>query len=339
MRQGARSSSSSSRGGSGSGAARSDRLGSLRDFKPTLAHGLIAFLVIFGLVVMSLAVWAVFNVRKKPFENGGAKQFVLGQVQSDGKVVTPPAHEMEALVQAMLAARTPEALGGLVRKSEQDPAAMVAKLAKLEEVDGKLRRVKYIYPLRSRCVQIEAVLVDFVGGRNRLALLAPDADGKWKVDFDGFDRYGSPAWDTLLGGGAVDGKVRVNIANDRYYNGHFRDESKWVCYGMQSPDRQDSMFCYAPRDGTLHKALDAVIAAPVPGEIEEAGKRTMARRVILGIRHHADADKRQFEVTHVYSDDWAEGAKAMDEIIAQEEKQKPADGEPKPPESTPATGK
>ncbi len=41
--------------------------------------------------------------------------------------------------------------------------------------------------------------------------------------------------------------MRVNISIDAYYNGHFRDEGKWVCCGMQSPDQTELMFCYTPR--------------------------------------------------------------------------------------------
>jgi hypothetical protein len=222
---------------------------------------------------------------------------------------------------------------------------MVEKLAKLEEVDGQLKRVKYLFPVRSRCLQLEGVLVEFVGGRNRLALLSPDPDGTWRIDFDGFDRHVSPPWESLLGGGAAEGKVRVNVAPDSYYNGHYRDETKWVCYGMQSPDCTDGdtptsppllMFCYALRDSAQHKALEAVIASPGTVESARSG-RSQVRRVILGVRHLADTDKRQFELIRVYSDEWAEGPKALDEIIAEEEQVPVAEAESKP-EPEPAPG-
>lgn len=285
-----------------------------RDFKPTLAHGLMVFLVLGGVVIAGLAVWVVASGKKKP----ATPEIAAPEVPADATVVrkfpAPSPAELEEQVKAFLKVRNPDELSGMIRKTGQEPAAMVEKLAKLEAADGKLKRVKYLFPLQSRCLQLEAVLVDFVTNRNRLAMISPDAKGKWRIDFDAFDRYSSPAWDTLLSGAAAEGKVRVNVAPDVYYNGHFRDESKWVCYGMQSPDSEQTMLCYAARDSAQHKALESVLVAR--GEIDtDLNGRSMVRRVLLGIRHLPDTEKRQFEVTRVYSDEWAEGTKAFDEII------------------------
>lgn len=302
----------------------------LREFRPTLAMALTVVLVLGGLAFAGLAVWVMLSKKTPATTPGGtAPNRVAVEGKANRKVPAPAVNELEDQVRAFLKVRNPEELSGMIRKGAQEPAAMVEKLAKTEEIDGKLKQVKYLFPLQSRCLQLEAVLVDFVGGRNRLALLAPDAEGKWKIDFDGFDRYCSSAWETLLSGGETEGKVRVNISIDAYYNGHFRDEGKWVCYGMQSPDQMESMFCYAQRASVQHKALDGLLATQDAADSDRSG-RASVRRVILGVRHLPNTDKRQFEITRVYSDDWAEGDKALDEIVAEDEKAAQPKPEPAP---------
>jgi len=286
--------------------------GSWREVKFTLAAGLTVFLVICGLVVAGFAIWATVAGKEQAANPGAANTSGTGLVVPH--IVVPSPSALVEQVNSMLKARTPEELAPLIRKSEQEPAAIIAKLAKREEVDGKLQRVRYLNPLDSRCLRIEAVLVEFVGKRNRLALISPDAEGRWRIDFDGFDRHVSTPWPDLLSGKATESKVRVTVAADVYYNGVYRDEAKWACFAMQSPDSDESMFCYVPRGGEQHAAMEAVVAAKGEKEGERSG-RTALRRMILGIRHNEGSDRRQFEIVRVHSDEWAEGSKALDEIV------------------------
>ncbi|WP_367872567.1 hypothetical protein [Luteolibacter sp. Populi] len=289
--------------------------GSWREVKFTLAAGLTVFLVICGLVVAGFAIWAM--VAKKEQAAGTGAAMTTGTGPAVTEIPTPPPSTLVEQVNSMLKARTPEELAPLIRKSEQEPAAIIAKLAKLGEVDGKVQRVRYLHPIDSRSLRLEAVLVEFVGKRNRLALISPDAEGRWQIDFDGFDRHVSTPWPDLLSGKATESKVRVTVAGDVYFNGAYRDEAKWACFAMQSPDSEESMFCYVPRGGEQQAAMNAVVAAKGEAEGKRAG-RTLLRRMILGIRHNEGSDPRQFEVVRVYSDEWAEGAKALDEIIREQ---------------------
>jgi hypothetical protein len=91
----------------------------------------------------------------------------------------------------------------------------------------------------------------------------------------------------------------------------------------------ESMFCYAQRASAQHKALDGLLATQDAADSDRSG-RASVRRVILGVRHLPNTDKRQFEITRVYSDDWAEGDKALDEIVAEDEKAAQPKPEPAP---------
>ena len=216
------------------------------------------------------------------------------------------------LVENFLAVRSEAALLGMIRPTEQEPAAMLQKLAGLEAKDGKVKSVRALGSMDSRALQLEGVLVDFEGGRNRLALLSPDSSGTWRVDFDAFDRYGTPAWEELLSGKAQSGTVRVFVSPDSYFNGVYGNDSKWACFGIASPDNETLMFGYVPKEGELHQILTKVITE----DPLTAGRNRKATRMTLEIRHDDKAEKRQFEITRVFSDEWALGDQALDEKLS-----------------------
>lgn len=267
-----------------------------------------------GVVVAGLAAWAFVNAKRNhstasatgnPADTVAAEQAILQPV--------PPPEVLMATVHSFLAARTPEALAPLIRKSDQDISVAVEKMAGLEKRDGALKNVRYLGTVNSRCLQVEAVVVNFEGDRNRLALLSPDAAGNWQVDFDGFDRHLSVGIDQILSGKAVDAKVRVYVSIDAYYNSRFKDDAKWACYGIASPDSDQLMFGYVARDSPQHEALAALIATKAELRAGDTTRSAM-RRMILEIRHHPDGEVRQFEILRVLSDEWAMGAVPLDEI-------------------------
>lgn len=265
-----------------------------------------------GATVIGLMIWAQRSKGRAAEYRSYAPPPVAAQPAGIPLVPAPDEAMATKLVEKFLAARSEAALLPLIRPSEQEPAAILAKLAGLEAKDGKLKSVRALGLMDSRALQLEGVLVDFEGGRNRLALLAPDAAGTWRVDFDAFDRYSTPAWDELLSGKAQSGTVRVFVSADSYFNGVYGDDSKWACYGIASPDHETLMFGYVPKDGELHKILTKVLSKDPLG----GGETRKATRMTLGIRHDEEAGKRQFEITRVLSDEWALGDQALDEKLS-----------------------
>jgi uncharacterized protein YwbE len=285
------------------------------DKRISLSGGLGVFLLLCGLVVVGLAAWAFLSSKRN--QNASRAAGLPGIAAAEEKVLKQPGPEPEVLVgivRSFLAARTPEALAPLIRKSEQETSAILAKLTRLEQEDGAIKDVRYLNPMSSRCLQLEGTVITFEGGRNRLALLSPDEAGQWRVDFDGFDRYLSVGMDRILSGGAVDARVCFYVSVDSYYNSRFKDDREWACYGIASPDSDQLMFGYVPRGSAQQEALDAVIATKA--EVR-TGKSTRGflQRMILEIRHHPDGEKRQFEILRVLSDEWAMGPVALDEIV------------------------
>jgi hypothetical protein len=144
--------------------------------------------------------------------------------------------------------------------------------------------------------------------RNRLALLTPDEFGKWKIDFDAFARTAEPPWDRLLEGNAPHARVRVIVAEDSYYNGPFRDDQVWACFGMASPDHDKVLLGYcrigSPQERAMRKILEA-------GDDLAAG--AAVNRVTIELKRVEGALPRQFELTRVLAEDWVMSSRDFDE--------------------------
>lgn len=275
--------------------------------------GGIAGVAVLGTV---LAIWVM-----RPKGKGTTSELAIAPLSQISKqaatVPLAPSPDEAALlrtVETFLAARTPADLEALIRPSSQDPAAMIGKLENLDKVDGEMSSLRYLGPIDSRAVQIEGVVVNFEGGRNRLALLSPDSAGKWLVDFDAFDRYSTPDWDTLMSGKAVTGTVRIFCSQDSYYNGLYADESKWACFAMASPDHETLMFGYVQRDS---ERLEAMLKGlNKDGALTAAPARGQSNRLTLEISHKDGAQPRQFEITKLLSDEWVVGEIALEDKLA-----------------------
>jgi hypothetical protein len=288
------------------------------DKRITLSTALAGFLLLCGLVVAGLATWAFMSAKRN--QNAARMTGSPAVVVPGGRLPDQPAPDptvLEDIVRSFLKARTPEALAPLIRKSNQETATILSKLAGLEQQDGAIKNVRYLNTIHSRCLQLEGAVVNFEGGRNRLALLSPDEAGQWRVDFDGFDRYMSAPIDQILSGKAVDARGCFYVSADAYYNSRFKDDRQWACYGIASPDSTQLMFGYVPRGSAQHAALDSMIATRAELRAGDA-TRSALQRMILEIRHHPDSESRQFEILRVLSDEWAMGPLALDEIVGKD---------------------
>ncbi len=239
-----------------------------------------------------------------------AKTIQFGNPTAVRNLPAPPPEELEKTVTSLLAVRNPRDLDPLVRGSSLRPEQIVARLAALEEEDGKIRSVRYLRPIDSRALRLESVLVTFAKGGNRIAFLSPDSDKQWRVDFDGFARHVNPSWDKILAGTAGEATVRVQVIPDSYYNGIYQDEQSWACFAMPSPDHETLLFGYVARGTPQHAALVSTMS--------RAERRSQGglQRMTLMIRHAGHGDRRQFEITRVLSDEWALGDHPLDDMLA-----------------------
>ncbi len=282
------------------------------DTKMALIAG-IAMLAL-GAAGIGLFAWSV-RAKGQPAAETGAEPGISPARPALLAAPVPEEAELLKLAEDFLAARSGEDLEPLVRPTDRDAAAMAGELAAILKAEGKIISVRYMGPLDSQTVQVEAVVVTFQGKRNRLALLVPDDEDRWRVDFDAFARRVSPPLPELLSGKEITGTVRVFGSPDSYYNGPYKDDKRWACFGMASPDHETLLFGYIPRDSVQYQALMNSLTEP---GIENPGRtsKPYSKRLTLEVRHDPAAEPRQFEITRVLSDEWATGKVPLDEKLA-----------------------
>lgn len=265
-------------------------------------------LFLFGAGITGLVLWvSAGSARRAPISISTA--LLPRSLPAVPLVPVPPTPVLEKTVSTFLAARTPDELEPLIRGSSQRPDRIAAKLAELETEDGRITTVSYFGPIESRNLQLESVVVNFNSGRNRIALLAPDPAGVWRVDFDAFDRHVTTDWTTLLTGDPNETTVRIYACLDNYYNGCYANDREWACYGLASPDHETLMFGYVLRGSPQHMAM-AQLLRRLPKSIMPTVKR-----MTLDLRHTGTGDRRQFEIVRVMADDWALGDEPFDTLV------------------------
>lgn len=200
------------------------------------------------------------------------------------------------LVKRALATRQEEHVEPLFRLGSSSPSDVVDFLAGIEKLDGRPKHFDWMSSIDSGGLLMEGVLVGYEGPQkevNRLALLTPDESGRWKLDFESFARIVKPSWEELLSNHAEHAMVRVLIGKDFYYNGPFGDDKEWICYGLASPDLEETLHGYCKVGSAQAEAVEKLFAEG----------NTMSR-ASLEIRRAQDGGKRQFEITRLLATDW-----------------------------------
>ncbi|MEI8036965.1 MAG: hypothetical protein WCJ14_01120 [Verrucomicrobiota bacterium] len=217
-----------------------------------------------------------------------------------------------ALVKRALLIRDPAQVAECFRLGSASPQEVVGFLQNLENVDGAITSYVWLSSMDANGLLLDGVAVKSVIGdkpRHRLAILTPDAKGKWQIDFEALARTLKPAWSELLAspvGGQ--GLVRVVFAKDNYYNGPFRDEEVWVCYRLGSAELADDLLGYCRKGSPQAAAMVRMLVHDKP-----AAKGGTANRAVLEIRRVAGAESRQFEIVRVLAEDWVLSATPFDQ--------------------------
>jgi hypothetical protein len=207
------------------------------------------------------------------------------------------------IVRRALALRDPADVAVFFHQGSSAAEDVIAFLENMESMDGAITGYNWLSSMDANGILIDGVLVRTMSGgsqRERLALLTPDAQGAWKIDFDAFARTVKPSWGELLGMKADQALVRVIVTGDSYYNGRFRSESEWECYGLASPDTEHILTGYCRVNTPQARAMQKILARAG----ETADGRGSLRRATLAIRRPVGAEDRQFEITRVLAEDW-----------------------------------
>jgi hypothetical protein len=230
------------------------------------------------------------------------------RTQVTSKFSSPTEAEANLLVNQALAVREVEKVTQYFRIGSATPQAVVDFL-KAEEASAKEENNpihhRWLASMDANGLLLESVMLSTQRQgkpHNRLAMLTPDAEGKWLIDFDAFAHTATPSWHELLENNAPSAQVRVFAIADNYYNGPFRDESQWLCYSVSIPDRDDALMAYAKIGSPQAAAMKAIFSS---------GRRVL--RATLEIRRVEGGEPRQFEISRVLAEDWVMGPTPFDE--------------------------
>jgi len=266
---------------------------------------------------MGIGLWLMpmMNMSSRPATpNAGIVLVPVEEESVSSRFQSPSTQETFELVKAGIAARDPEKVMEYFRPGAASAEEIVGFLEETEMAEGEVTQYKWLGGIDANGLQLEGMATVFsIDGKesSRLAILTPDEEGRWKIDFESFARIVRPSWSALLEGKEDQGLVRVWVAADNYYNGVFRDESAWVCYGMASRDSDKVLMGYCKTGSPQAKAMVWIIAQSLEKQLDFRGMC----RATLEIRRPAGAEVSQFEITRVLAQDWVVSDKAFDSIF------------------------
>lgn len=264
-------------------------------------------LAVVAFICLGVGIW--FGLR--PGEAPASAQVAAAppvEVEKTSKVTrfpSPSQEEAEEIVTKGLAVREAAEVPAHFKMDAVREPGVVAFLSSLQTVDGTVGNLEWLGSMDANRLQLEGVIVHFASSdkpRNRLAVLTPDKDGVWKIDFDAFARSSEPSWPDFLEKRADSIQARVYAAHDSYYNGPFSDESQWSCYGLASPDTDDIIFGYCKINSPQAAAMRWILS-----------KDAALGRVTVEIRRSPEAQARQFLISRVIAEDWVTGSVAFDQ--------------------------
>jgi hypothetical protein len=226
------------------------------------------------------------------------------------KALVESLEENEAIkfVKSALELRDATGVENYFRMGENSPDEVVGFLSGIESDEGKISKIRWRGNNSFGRIARDELIVQFKASglmKNRVVLLIPDSDGKWKIDYDAFARTTVPSWNELIEGRINTGEVRVLASRDIYYNGPFSDEKEWLCFSLISPDRDEVFKGYCKVGSIQAEAMNSLLSDK------------KVARVTFEIRRVEGSEQRQFEISRVLSSDWAKEDVAYDEQFQQ----------------------
>jgi hypothetical protein len=261
-----------------------------------LAWSFLLGLIVIGVFAGAVGLWLLPKVN----DSSAHTSQKLDADEPRDRVVSrfPSPTESESLekVKQAMALRDSSAVSDYFRLGAATPEQVVDFLQELEAGEGPVTDFGWLSSIDANHLSIDGVVVIFKGSEQpsrRLALLTPDEQGVWKIDFDALARSVTPAWEDFIDQAETSVRGRVYITRDSYYNGPFRDDQRWVCYGIRTPDLDETFFGYCEIGSAQHAAIEAIFV-----------RDTRVIRATLELRRPQDAGPRQLVISRVLAEDW-----------------------------------
>lgn len=279
--------------------------------KVVITWSIVLMLVSLGTIGICVMLWVRPNrVEESQVSDGGLVPVGV-QKRVESKFASPSEEESRSIVSRALKVRHAEEVDNLFRAGQGGREAVIDFLIHFEDREGVVDGLDWLSSLDANNLLLEGVLVRSRKGdelSDRIALLTPDATGRWKVDFDALARTCEPPWGRVLNPETPRATVRAIARKDLYFNGPFNSDEDWDCYSLASPDHEQTLLGYARRDSAQARAMGQIMA-----HLKELGEEVSMARAVLEIRRVEGASVRQFEISRVLAQDWVMGEVPFDE--------------------------
>ena len=266
--------------------------------------------VLLGVCALGSVAVAMFFWLRPMMDSGAAAEAKIQQnpeahVRVASQFPSPSEKDALGLAKRAMGIREPGMVAGLFHPGAASPQEIVDFIGGLGALDGAFDHYEWLSSLDANGLSLDGVLLHFMKGgkpRQRIAFLTPDTDGIWKIDFEAFARKTTPSWKELLEKGGDHAVVRVFLGTDSYYNGPFKDDTQWSCYGIGSPDTDQVLLGYSRLESPQTEAIKWMVS-----------KGGGINRATLEIRRVDGAAPNQFEIVRVLAQDWVMSPKPFDE--------------------------
>jgi len=259
-----------------------------------VAGGLITFFVYFWAIPQLEENELVARPRTRNTEN----------VRVVSKFIPPSERKAIQLVKDGLAVRDPKRIPELFRVGDSSPQEVIDALQQIESECGPIQGYAPLKRVETSEVVLGAVMVTYSNKGTqpeRVALLTPVDQGKWKIDFDAYVQRSKPSWDKIITGGVDTAEVRVLVSADTYFDNAFVNEYEWSCYRMVGPGRGEVLFGYCKAGSPEQTAIKQALF-----------KQGSKVRMMLEIEKVQGAAKRQFQITKAIAEDWVVADEVFD---------------------------
>lgn len=216
-----------------------------------------------GAALFALIVAGVFFSMSGGSKQAGVSSGGGGKVEKPAEEAAPPVPvrgeaallaEAEPLARKFLEAKTVEEMLPLVRNPDvagermrafyQEPGVIPPGLSSFNARGG--------LSLKGKMMSVSVVTRDF--DQRMMAFF--DTPQGLKIDWESWAGWSEISWEDFRTKKPEEGHVfRVTLSPVEYYNFAFADEKKWQSYRLESPDREHSIYGYAPKDSLLDQQL------------------------------------------------------------------------------------
>ena len=287
-----------------------------------LAWSLVALVVTGGVLVATFLLWLWPQMKSK---DASWRQVAEAerQVRVETRFVAPDSATALSLVASALDVADEAAVEKYIRTGPATASEVLAFMRDAKEQEGDPAERIWLGSIDRNGLQLEGVELIYQTSdqpKHRLALLVPDEQGVWRMDFGAFARKMEPPWDILIArypppGGAEPpappptGTLRAMFVGDNYFNWPFDDEEAWVAYGMLSTDHPDiQLIGYCQKGSLQHRAMEHILSK---------WPEDVLPRITVEVRRVPEAEARQLEITSVLAEDWVIGDRKFEELIDQ----------------------